>query len=161
MRLTYPIQEHDGTLSFGTDAWTSPNHKAYIAVAVHFEQNGVLMCLLLDLIEVAKSHSSTNIAAAFAKILDDFGIGHKVRVDQPHENSITHQFMPQILSVTCDNASPNNAMIDALAELVVAFPGATNRTHCFTHILNLVVKVIPCQFDVPKAQADEVLDVAS
>ena len=113
-------------LSFGTDAWTSPNHKAYVAVTVHFKQNGVPMCLLLDLVEVAKSHSGTSLAATFVKILDDFGIGHKVRVDQPHENSITHQFMPQILGVTCDNASPNNTMIDALAELVVAFPGAAN-----------------------------------
>ena len=73
MRLTYPIQEHDGALSFRTDAWTSPNHKAYIAVTVHFEQNGVPMCLLLDLVDVAKSHSGTNLAAAFANILDDFG----------------------------------------------------------------------------------------
>ena len=52
-------------------------------------------------------------------------------------------------------------MIDALAELVVAFPGAANRTRCFTHILNLAIKVILRQFDVPKAKADEVLDVAS
>jgi hypothetical protein len=52
-------------------------------------------------------------------------------------------------------------MIDALAELVIAFPGAANRTRCFTHILNLVVKVILRQFDVPKAKASEALDVAS
>ena len=97
MRLTYPIQEHDGVLSFGTDAWTSPNHKAYITVAVHFKQNGVPMLLLLDLIEVSKSHSGTNLAAMFAKILTDFGIVHKARVDQLHENNIMHQFMHQIL----------------------------------------------------------------
>jgi nucleoside-diphosphate-sugar epimerase len=52
-------------------------------------------------------------------------------------------------------------MIDALAEILVAFPGAANRTRCFTHILNLVVKVILRQLDVPKAKGDEVLDVAS
>jgi hypothetical protein len=52
-------------------------------------------------------------------------------------------------------------MIDALAELIVAFPGAANRTRCFTHILNLVVKVILRQFDIPKAKVGEVLDVAS
>lgn len=69
--------------------------------------------------------------------------------------------MRQILSVTCDNASPNDVMIDALAELVVAFPGAANRTRCFAHILNLVVKVVIRQFDVPKAEADKVLDVTS
>jgi hypothetical protein len=67
--------------------------------------------------------------------------------------------MYQILSITCDNASPNDAMIDALAELVIAFPGAANRTRCFTHILNLVVKVILRQFDVPKAKVNEELDI--
>jgi len=51
-------------------------------------------------------------------------------------------------------------MINALAELVDAFPGAANRTRCFTHILNLVVKVILHQFDVPKSKAGEALDVA-
>ena len=34
--------------------------------------------MLLDLVEVAKSHSGFNLAAAFAKILDDFGISDKV-----------------------------------------------------------------------------------
>jgi hypothetical protein len=34
--------------------------------------------MLLDLVEVAKSHSGLNLAAAFAKILDDFGISEKV-----------------------------------------------------------------------------------
>jgi hypothetical protein len=49
-------------------------------------------------------------------------------------------------------------MIDELADLLEAFPGAANRTRCFTHILNLVAKSIIKQFDVPKAQGDEVLD---
>jgi len=52
-------------------------------------------------------------------------------------------------------------MIDALAELIVTFPGAVNRTRCFTHILNLVMKAILHQFDVSKAQEGEVLDAAS
>ena len=30
------------------------------------------------------------------------------------------------------------------------FPGATNQTRCFLHILNLVVKSIIRQFDLPK-----------
>jgi hypothetical protein len=52
-------------------------------------------------------------------------------------------------------------MIDALAELVVAFPGRANRTRCFTHILNLVVKVILRPFDGPKDNVDEMLIGAS
>jgi hypothetical protein len=65
-------------LSYATDAWTSPNHKAYVAVSIHFEKDGVPVSMLLDIIEVTHSHSGLNLAAAFAKILDDFGISKKV-----------------------------------------------------------------------------------
>ena len=68
-------------MSYATDAWTSPNHKAYVAVSVHFEKDGVPVSMLLDIVEVARSHSGLNLAAAFAKILDDFGISDKVRKD--------------------------------------------------------------------------------
>ncbi|TDL29001.1 hypothetical protein BD410DRAFT_695207, partial [Rickenella mellea] len=53
-RIAKMLQEHDGSLSFATDAWTSPNHKAFIAVTVHFEIDGEPISLLLDLVEVAK-----------------------------------------------------------------------------------------------------------
>jgi hypothetical protein len=65
-------------LSFATDAWTSPNHKAYMAVTVHFETDGVPVAMLLDMVEVARSHSGLNLAVAFAKVLDEFGISEKV-----------------------------------------------------------------------------------
>ena len=35
--------------------------------------------MLLNIMEVTGSHSGLNLAAAFAKILDDFGISDKVR----------------------------------------------------------------------------------
>src|SRR5436190_23579163 len=54
-KLTPPYgQEYKGKLSFATDAWTSPNHKAFVAVTVHFEQEGKPLCLLLDIVEVPK-----------------------------------------------------------------------------------------------------------
>ena len=36
------------------------------------------MSMLLDLVEVAKSHSGTNLAEAFAKVLEEFRIEDKV-----------------------------------------------------------------------------------
>ena len=45
-------QVEDGTLSFAMDAWTSPNHKVYMAVTVHFESNGTPVKMLLNLVEV-------------------------------------------------------------------------------------------------------------
>jgi hypothetical protein len=109
-------------------------------VTVHFEQDGVPISLLLDIVEVACSHSGFNLAAAFAGILKDFGISDK------------------ILSVTCDNATANDTMIEELADLVEAFPGAPNRTRCFAHILNLVARCILKQFDLPNAKTARDLD---
>lgn len=57
----------------------SPNNKAYVAVTVTFELNSVQYTMLLDIVEVAKSHSGINLAAAFAKIFDGFGISDKVK----------------------------------------------------------------------------------
>jgi hypothetical protein len=57
----------------------SPNHKAYVAVTVHFENDGVAVSMLLDLVQVATNHSGLNLAAVFANILGDFGISDKVR----------------------------------------------------------------------------------
>jgi len=65
-------------LNFATDAWTSPNHKAYVAFTVHFTHEGVPVSMLLDLIEVAESHLGENLAAAFAKVLEEFSISDKV-----------------------------------------------------------------------------------
>ncbi|KAF8801350.1 hypothetical protein BYT27DRAFT_7115212, partial [Phlegmacium glaucopus] len=65
------------------------------------------------------------------------------------------------LSITCDNAANNDTMVQELADLLDDFPGPANRTRCFTHILNLVAKSIIKQFDIPKAQADTVLDDVS
>ena len=67
-------------MSFGTDAWTSPNNKAYVAITVHWEENGIPVVLLLDVVEVAKSHSGINLATAFAEVLEDFGIAEKVSI---------------------------------------------------------------------------------
>ena len=74
-------------MNFATDAWTSPNSKAYVAVTVHFEKDGVPISMLLDIVEVAHSHSGLNLAAAFAAILDDFGISDKVSKSQWKENA--------------------------------------------------------------------------
>jgi hypothetical protein len=78
-RIANMLQEHEDTLSFATDAWTSLNHRAFVAVTVHFENNGVPRCMILDVVKVAVSHSGVNLAAAFADILDEFGLSDKVR----------------------------------------------------------------------------------
>ncbi|TEB06442.1 hypothetical protein FA13DRAFT_1567614, partial [Coprinellus micaceus] len=52
-RVGTMLKNYDGHLSFSTDAWTSRNNRAFVAVAVHFENNGEPVCMLLDIVEVA------------------------------------------------------------------------------------------------------------
>ena len=51
-----------------------------MALTVHFESNGAPVCLLLDIIELAQSHSGANLAAAFGRVLNNYGIADKVNV---------------------------------------------------------------------------------
>jgi len=49
-------------------------------------------------------------------------------------------------------------MVDELAGRLEEFPGAANRACCFTHIINLVVKSIMCQFDVSSKKSGAFTD---
>ena len=85
--------------------------------------------------------------------MEDFGISHKVSVITQKYSALTQ--IHQILSVTCDNASNNNVLVEELADLLDGFPGEANRTRCFLHIINLVVKTVIRQFDIPTAKTNE------
>ena len=91
-------QEHNSALNFATDTWTSPNHKAYVAVTVHFKNEGVLVSMLLDIVEVTCSHSGVNLAAAFLKILEEFGISDKVSIFHNKRTCLTYQTCPDPLN---------------------------------------------------------------
>jgi len=51
-----------------------------VAIIVHFKHEGIPISLLLDIIEVAWSHSRFNLAVAFADVLNDFRIADKVSI---------------------------------------------------------------------------------
>ncbi|KAG2034882.1 hypothetical protein BDR03DRAFT_935082 [Suillus americanus] len=59
-RIAQMLQNYDGELNFGTDAWTSPNHRAYIAISMHLEHEGQPFSMILDIVEVAKVHKYTH-----------------------------------------------------------------------------------------------------
>lgn len=48
------MQEYTGKFNFSTDAWTSPNHRAYVAFCVHLQYKGSSLSFPLDIIKVAK-----------------------------------------------------------------------------------------------------------
>ncbi|KIM68757.1 hypothetical protein SCLCIDRAFT_104987, partial [Scleroderma citrinum Foug A] len=47
-------QNYNGKLNFATDAWMALNHRAFITITVHLEQQGVPLALPLDIIEVSR-----------------------------------------------------------------------------------------------------------
>ena len=64
----------------------------------------------------------------------------------------TNAYLSKILSVTCDNASANDVMMDKLEFTLAHFEGQATRVWCILHIGNLVAKCIIKQFDVPRKQ---------
>ncbi len=52
-------------------------------------------------------------------------------------------------------------MICQLEGLINKFKGPESQTHCFTHIFNLIAKSIIQQFDVLRAQANNIFDEAT
>ncbi|KAF7776710.1 hypothetical protein Agabi119p4_5103 [Agaricus bisporus var. burnettii] len=128
------LQKYPGCLSFGTDAWTSPNNIPYMAVSAHLRKDGKPVSLLLDFVEVSKSHTGLNLALEFVEILKNFGIEKK------------------LLAITCDNASNNDTMVTEMSARIDVFRGDQSRVRCLAHIINLVVKSILKQFDSRKVR---------
>ena len=122
-RISKMLQDHSGRLHFATDAWTSPNHRAFVAWTVHLEFQGSPLTFLLDIIEVPESHMGVTLANAFQDMLMRFGITKKVLV------------------MNADNASSNDTQTEALAEHDNSFK-ANNRVRCFNHTLQLSAKAL-------------------
>ena len=49
-----------------------------MALTVHMERNGKPLSMLLDVVEVPKSHSGVNLVIVFTEVLQTFGIEKKV-----------------------------------------------------------------------------------
>ena len=113
--------------------------------------------LMLD----KQSHIGKQLAKIFEDILMEFCICDKV---QPSFKRFNHNlptfgmYILQILSITCDNASNNDAMVDELGETLTAFGGEAAHMQCFLHVVNLVTKSLIQQFDMHKMEADVALN---
>jgi hypothetical protein len=52
-------QAYPGHLHIATDAWTSLNHRAFVAWTVHFQYKGEMLGVLLDINEVPEVSQAT------------------------------------------------------------------------------------------------------
>ncbi|KAF8992731.1 hypothetical protein BDQ17DRAFT_1253647, partial [Cyathus striatus] len=53
-----------------------------------------------------------------------------------------------VLSITCNNASNNDAMIARLDNILLNLFSKVNHTQCFLHVNNLVAQSFIKQFDI-------------
>ncbi|KAJ7767087.1 hypothetical protein B0H14DRAFT_2264292, partial [Mycena olivaceomarginata] len=115
---------YNGRLSFSTGAWTSPNHRAFVAWIVHLQHEGELLAFPLDIYEVPEVCETSNWNRSVHKT-----ISHKACTD----------FL-QILAWTGDNASSNDTQNTSLGDSPNNSFEAVNRVHCYNHTLNLSVQ---------------------
>jgi hypothetical protein len=93
-----------GGISLTTDGWVGNNKLDYIAITGHFIHNssGIMESLLLDMIELTEPvYDGTYLAKKLLEVTDRLSI------------------TCAIISVTRDNVSPNNTMLDEFEVVVV------------------------------------------
>ncbi|KAG6839269.1 hypothetical protein C0991_004300, partial [Blastosporella zonata] len=106
------LQDVEGAMHFGTNCWTSPNHRAFIAVIVQYEEKGKIHSWCLDVVELPKRHTGHRLAEALMSVIEEFGL------------------LDKFLASVSDNASPNNVMVDHFryfSSCAGAEAGAANR----------------------------------
>jgi hypothetical protein len=74
INLTIAYQKYDGQSNFATDAWTSPNHKAFIAVSMHLEHEGNPLAMILDIVEVAEASKYNTYPAKSLMVWDSVSL---------------------------------------------------------------------------------------
>lgn len=147
-----------GTLKFGTNAWTAPNHRAWVAILVYWVEAHIRKITVLDLVDVPESHTGIALANTFESVLNSFRIKEKVSTGcREVEYKLT---VLQFHTVTADNAANNDIMVDELGRRIPSFRGACSHVCCFCHILNLGAKAILRQFDAPKVKEGKILNDA-
>ncbi|KAJ2927910.1 hypothetical protein H1R20_g9190, partial [Candolleomyces eurysporus] len=117
-----------GRISFTIDLWTDPNLNPFMAVTAHWCANDVrgnasYFSGLIAFHHTPGSHSGEQLCSHFLKIVDDYGIAHRIGL------------------ITLDNASNNNTFMEALERDLhrrnLGFSDDGNRIRCFPHVINL------------------------
>lgn len=72
--LSMTYQVYNGKLSITTDAWTSPNHRAFVAICIHLENKGGALMMPLDLVEVDRVRMALTGSSSF---LIEIAVAHR------------------------------------------------------------------------------------
>ena len=56
----------------------SPNSCPFVTITVHYQDRGVSMLLLLDIVKCVEVHTGVTLAVTMVKVFENFGISDKV-----------------------------------------------------------------------------------
>ncbi|KAJ5264866.1 hypothetical protein N7505_007659 [Penicillium chrysogenum] len=114
------------SLSIALDCWTSPFGQAFMAITGYFLDRDWNYCeVLLGFEHIQGSHTGTQLSETVIRIFQEHGITDRV------------------LSITTDNASNNNTMIQGVQEMVQSqalHNTSVFRVPCIVHVIQLSLK---------------------
>jgi hypothetical protein len=106
--------------------------KSFLALTYHFiDSSFKLRSGLVDFLPIEGSHTGLNIASSLMGVFNEFNI-KKSQV-------IIFELISQVLTITCDNASNNDVMIEKLISEGFLANGE-HQIRCFAHVLNLTAQ---------------------
>ena len=109
-------------ISIALDAWTSPNHLAFLAITAYFiDANWKHQEVLLGFEHLHGKHTGTAMATIVKNILDDF------------------QVSDRLFCVITDGAANNGTMTEQLDIATVSFASGFHLP-CLAHVIQLVVR---------------------
>lgn len=110
-------------LSIALDCWTSPFRQAFMAITGYFLDQDWNYCeVLLGFEPLHGSHTGENLSKTVLQLLQDHGISDRV------------------LSVTTDNATSNNSMMESIQEVIQSqtlTDTSIFRIPCISHVIQL------------------------
>ncbi|KAF8751058.1 hAT family C-terminal dimerization region [Rhizoctonia solani] len=134
-RLKEDMKQAQGRISLTSDLWTDVMERPFMAITSHYVNavdEDVATLIAFRIVEGA--HAGVILARHIFRVLKEYDIVHKIG------------------SITLDNASNNNTMMEELSRLIRAegydFDEEGNRIRCFPHIINLAVTAFLDALDV-------------
>ncbi|KAL5539054.1 hypothetical protein UlMin_042932 [Ulmus minor] len=122
------LESNSSRVAITTDMWTASNQKrGYMAITAHFiDESWVLEDQIMRFMYMPSPHDAENLGDALMECLLDWNIE------------------PKLLTLTLDNCSTNDAMVnvmlDKLDKSLLLVNGKLLHMRCAAHILNLIVK---------------------
>ncbi|KAK9690066.1 hypothetical protein RND81_09G102300 [Saponaria officinalis] len=123
-KLILLLKKACGRISLTSDCWTFVTTDGYISLIAHFiDENWHLQKRVLNFSFLPPPHSGVAMSVKVTTLLKEWGIENR------------------IMSMTLDNASANNSMVESLKPyLNLMANGEYFHVRCCAHILNLIVQ---------------------